>query len=141
MTSKLWCTYHEAKHVRTACQKTLDDLGLEYLDLYLIHFPIALEFVPFEERYPPAWHVDTKNSQYRLSKATLQETWGAMEQLVRDGLVRNIGVANYNCALLDQLLRYCEIKPACLQVERHPYLAQPRLKDFCTSHPSLFISL
>lgn len=57
ITSKLWNTYHAREHVLPACQRTLDDLGLDYLDLYLIHFPIALKFVPFEERYPPEWYV------------------------------------------------------------------------------------
>ena len=55
VTSKLWNTYHEPQHVRAACEKSLADLGLDYLDLYLVHFPIALEFVPFDEMYPPGW--------------------------------------------------------------------------------------
>lgn len=130
VTSKLWNTYHEAKYVRAACEKTLADLGLEYLDLYLIHFPIAMKYVPMDELYPPGW-VDSKTGQYTLSNATLQETWGAMEELVRAGLVRNIGVANMNCSLLGQLLRYQTIRPAVLQVERHPQLVQPRLSEYC----------
>lgn len=55
VTSKLWNTYHRKEHVRAACKRSLDDLGLEYLDLYLMHFPISLAFVPFETRYPPEW--------------------------------------------------------------------------------------
>ena len=53
ITSKLWNTYHAKEHVKPALEKTLEDLGLDYLDLYLIHFPIAQQFVPFETRYPP----------------------------------------------------------------------------------------
>src|SRR5581483_1844259 len=58
VTSKLWNTYHAREHVRPAVERTLRDLRLDYLDLYLIHFPIAQEFVPFAERYPPGWFRD-----------------------------------------------------------------------------------
>lgn len=61
VTSKLWNTYHKKEHVKAACKKTLEDLGLDYLDLYLIHFPISLKFVPFEKRYPPGWDFDPDN--------------------------------------------------------------------------------
>jgi D-xylose reductase len=58
ITSKLWNTYHRKEHVRDACLKTLSDLGVDYLDLYLVHFPVALKFVPFDQRYPPSWIFD-----------------------------------------------------------------------------------
>lgn len=60
MTSKLWNTYHRREHVRQACLRSLADLRLSYLDLYLVHFPISLKFVPFEERYPPEWLHDPR---------------------------------------------------------------------------------
>jgi len=55
VVGKLWNTFHKPEHVKLAVKKTLSDLGLEYLDLYLIHFPIAQKFVPIEEKYPPEW--------------------------------------------------------------------------------------
>ena len=55
VTSKLWNTYHRQEHVEAACRKSLEDLGLDYFDLYLIHFPIALSYVDFNDRYPPEW--------------------------------------------------------------------------------------
>jgi D-xylose reductase len=133
ITSKLWNTYHAAEHVRPALERSLADLRLEYLDLYLIHFPLAHRFVPFETRYPPGWFHDPDAAQPRveLAKVPIAETWQAMENLIRAGLVRNIGVCNFNTALLRDLLAYAEIAPAVLQVEMHPFLAQENLLRFC----------
>ena len=133
VTSKLWNTYHRAEHVRPAVERSLRDLQLDYLDLYLVHFPIAQEFVPFDARYPPEWFYDPQAPEPRVqfAKVPLSETWMAMEGLVSAGLVRNIGVCNYNCALLRDLLSYARIHPAVLQVELHPYLTQEKLLRFC----------
>lgn len=129
ITSKLWNTYHAPEHVEAACRKSLKDLGLDYLDLYLIHFPIALEFVPFETRYPPEWihDPDADNSVMQRAAVPLHETWSAMEDLQDKGLVRQIGVCNYNSALIHDLMTYARIKPAVLQIEAHPYLTQEKL--------------
>ena len=129
ITSKLWNTFHAPEHVEMACRKSLDDLGLDYLDLYLIHFPIALEFVPIEDRYPPEWLRDPEadNPVMKRARVSLHETWGAMEKLVDQGLARQIGVCNYSTGLVHDLMSYCRIKPSVLQVESHPYLVQPKL--------------
>jgi D-xylose reductase len=133
ITSKLWNTYHRAEHVRPACERTLRDLGVDYLDLYLIHFPIALEYVAPEVRYPPEWFFDPKADRPAMkpAKVPVAETWRAMEQLVRAGLVRNIGICNFGCSLLRDLLSYAEIRPGVLQVELHPYLTQEKLVRYC----------
>jgi D-xylose reductase len=132
VTSKLWNTYHAREHVRAACERSLRDLRLDYLDLYLIHFPIAQEFVPFETRYPPEWFFDPSEPRPRMKFAPvpLAETWGAMEELVSAGLVRHIGVCNYGTALLRDLLNSARVRPAVLQVELHPYLTQEKLVRF-----------
>lgn len=133
VTSKLWNTYHRKEHVRAACLRSLKDLGLEYLDLYLIHFPIAQKFVPFETRYPPEWFFDPEAHDKRMEEdqVSIRETWEAMEELVKEGLVRNIGVSNFNVQLLRELLSYSTIKPSVLQVELHPYNTQEKLIRFC----------
>ncbi len=133
VTSKLWNTYHAAEHARPACERSLRDLGLEDLDLYLIHFPISLRYVPFETRYPPGWFFDpaAPSPGMEFANVPIHETWAAMENLVRAGLVRNIGVSNFNVALLRDLMTYASIRPSVLQVELHPYLTQDTLLRFC----------
>lgn len=129
ITSKLWNTFHQKEHVGLAMQKTLNDLQLDYLDLYLIHFPIAQAFVPIEERYPPEWIHDpsAQNPTMKMAKVPLYETWQAVEALVDKGQSKYIGVCNYNTGLLNDLMTYARIPPAVLQVESHPYLTQERL--------------
>jgi len=134
VTSKLWNTYHSKNHVRAACERSLKDLNLEYLDLYLIHFPIPSQYVDFNERYPPGWGVEKGSMTVTPAKISIHETWAAMEELVSAGLVKQIGVANFNCALLRELLSSCKIKPFANQVELHPYLVQKRLQDFCAKN-------
>ena len=129
VTSKLWNTYHRKEHVRAACERSLADLKLDYLDLYLIHFPIATKFVAFEERYPPEWFFDpgAENPSMLIDPVPLAETWAGMEELVTAGLVRHIGVCNYTSGLLIDLMAYSSIKPAMLQIESHPFLTQEKL--------------
>lgn len=129
VTSKLWNTYHHPDHVLPAMQKSLSDLQLDYIDLYLIHFPIALAYVPFETRYPPEWTYDPSAviPEMHPVNVPLQETWRAMEQLKTFGRVKHIGVCNYNSGLLHDLMNYAIEPPEMLQIECHPYLTQERL--------------
>lgn len=129
VTSKLWNTYHHPDHVRPACERTLSDLGLEYLDLYLVHFPISLRYVDFAERYPPEWFFDpaARRPVMEIAPVPLSDTWGAMEELVEQGLVKRIGVCNYTSGLLHDLFAYARIRPMVLQIESHPRLTQEAL--------------
>lgn len=136
ITSKLWNTYHAPENVQPALEKSLKDLGLDYLDLYLIHFPIAQAFVPFELRYPPEWFFDpqVEKPTMKLAKVPLYQTWAAMENLVEQGLVKHIGVCNYNSALIHDLMTYAIIPPALLQIESHPYNTQEKLIATCNAY-------
>jgi len=133
ITSKLWNTYHAAEHVGPALQRSLDDLQLDYLDLYLIHFPIASKFVPFEHRYPPEWFYDpdAEFPKIEIDPVPIRETWEAMEALVSQGRIKNIGICNFNCSLIRDLLSYAKIRPSVLQVELHPRLTQEKLLKYC----------
>ena len=133
VTSKLWNTYHEPQYVRPAVERSLRDLGLDYLDLYLVHFPIALQYVPFETRYPPEWVHDPAASKPRMEPIAvpLADTWRAMEDLMSAGLVKRIGLCNCSVALIRDLLAVARIRPAVLQVELHPFLTQEKLLRFC----------
>lgn len=134
VTSKLWNTYHRQEHVLPAARKSLQDLGLEYFDLYVIHFPIPLKFVPFEVRYPPEWIHDPTAPNPRIEmdeQAPTHLTWKSMEELVDQGLARRIGVCNFNVQHLMDLLSYARIRPFSNQIELHPYLTQTALVKFC----------
>ncbi|XP_017764961.1 PREDICTED: aldose reductase-like [Eufriesea mexicana] len=124
ITSKLWNTYHKPELVEPAIKRTLADLGLEYLDLYLIHWPVA-----FKEG--DALMPKNADDTVALSDVDYVDTWKAMETLVSKGLTKNIGVSNFNSQQLDRLLKNCTIKPVTNQIECHPYLNQRKLSEFC----------
>uniref|UniRef100_A0A7S3S2N5 NADP-dependent oxidoreductase domain-containing protein n=1 Tax=Emiliania huxleyi TaxID=2903 RepID=A0A7S3S2N5_EMIHU len=136
VTTKLWNTYHAPEHVLPALRRSLSDLGLEYVDLFLMHFPLAQRFVPFEVRYPPEWvyDPDAPTPTVELAPVPLASTWAAMEEALPAGLARNIGVCNFNTALLRDLLASATQPPSVLQVELHPYNQQPKLVRFAAQH-------
>ncbi len=125
ITSKLWNNAHKAEDVRPALLRTLQDLKIDYLDLYLIHWPVVFkpEFV-----FP-----DNDAGYLSLDEVPILETWQAMEACVDEGLLRNIGVSNFSPKKLGELYNKVRIKPAVDQVELHPLLQQPALKDYCDS--------
>lgn len=126
VVSKLWNNYHHPDNVEKALDRTLSDLKVDYLDLFLIHFPIAFKFVPFDEKYPPGFYCGD-GDKFHYENVPLLDTWRALEKLVKKGKIRSIGISNFNGALILDLLRGAEITPAVLQIEHHPYLQQPRL--------------
>ncbi|KAF8243501.1 Aldo/keto reductase [Wilcoxina mikolae CBS 423.85] len=131
IVSKLWNTFHEADKVEPIVQQQLEWWGLEYFDLFHIHFPVALAYVDPKESYPSGWNYT--DGTVKPIRAPIQETWQTLEKLVDAGLIRSIGVSNFQGALLLDLLRYARIPPAVLQIEHHPYLVQPDLLKLAKS--------
>uniref|UniRef100_A0A8C4QFN8 alcohol dehydrogenase (NADP(+)) n=1 Tax=Eptatretus burgeri TaxID=7764 RepID=A0A8C4QFN8_EPTBU len=127
ITSKLWNTFHDPADVRPACLESLSNLGLSYLDLYLMHTPMGFQNVP-GELFP------RKNNMILASNVDYIDTWKAMEKLVDEGLVKSIGVSNFNRSQVERLLSVARIKPAINQVELHPYLAQQEMVKYCQSN-------
>jgi alcohol dehydrogenase (NADP+) len=125
ITSKLWCNAHGRENVASALTKTLKDLSLAYLDLYLIHWPIAVK--------PGARSPLSAADFLSAAEAPLQATWEGMEAAVHAGLARHIGVSNFSVKKLRELIGQCKIKPEVDQVELHPLLQQPELVGFCAA--------
>lgn len=129
VTSKLWNNAHRKKDVKPALEKTLHDLRLDYLDLYLIHWPVAIKNEVLNASDPEDY--------LSLNEVPLQETWQAMEDLKKEGLVKHIGVSNFSEKKLLEVISACTQKPEVNQVELHPYLQQESLLRFCQENKIL----
>ncbi|ROW03555.1 hypothetical protein VSDG_01255 [Cytospora chrysosperma] len=127
LTSKLWNTHHKAEDVEKAVDISLADLQTDYLDLYLIHWPVSFRRINDTERFP----LDEKTFGMQIIDVPLIETWKAMEALVKKGKLKTIGVSNFSVAKIEEIWDAAEIKPAVNQVELHPYFAQPDLVKWC----------
>lgn len=126
ITSKVWNDMHGA--VIESCGQTLSDLQLDYLDLYLVHWP-------FPNFHPPGCDVTSRSPDAKpyIHEAYMR-TWRQMEQLVEMGMVRNIGTSNMSIAKLELLLGDAQIRPACNEMELHPHFQQRELFAYCLAH-------
>lgn len=125
ITSKLWNTEHEHEHVLPALKKTLSDLRLDYLDLYLIHWPVVIRHGVLSPK--------SAHDFQSLDEVPISETWQAMTDCVHSGLTRHIGVSNFSIKKLKAMLDM-EIVPEMNQIEMHPLLQQKNMLDFCENH-------
>lgn len=125
ITGKVWNDQH--REVEKACRQSLEDLGLEYLDLYLVHWP-------FPNYHAPGCDVDSRNPDSRpFSIDEFMDTWKQMESLVEKGLVKNIGASNMTIPKFEKVLPLMKILPSVNEMELHPTFQQPELFDYCLS--------
>jgi alcohol dehydrogenase (NADP+) len=134
VTSKLWNTNHRPERVPPAFEASLERLGLDYLDLYLIHTPFA--FQPGDEQDPR----DENGNVIYDKDVTLIDTWRAMEDLVDQGKCRAIGLSDITLNRLQPLYELARIKPAVVEVEAHPYLPETELLEFCRENGIVFLA-
>lgn len=124
VTSKLWNDKHGEDDVIPSCEKSLKDLQLDYLDLYLVHWP-------FPNHHPPGCDVTARSGQaVPYIHENYMRTWRKMEQLVDRGLVRHIGTSNMTVPKMKLLLRDARIKPVATEMEVHPHFQQPEYFQF-----------
>jgi alcohol dehydrogenase (NADP+) len=124
VTSKLWNDKHGEKDVGPSCEKSLKDLQLDYLDLYLVHWPLP-------NYHAPGCDVGSRSPDAKpYIHENYMKTWREMEKLVERGLVRHIGASNMTVPKLKRVLRDARIKPACNEMELHPHFQQPELFRF-----------
>lgn len=126
ITSKLWCNSHGRENVEPALRQSLQHLGVDWLDLYLIHWPVALR--------PGVAFPNAAADVLPPAAVPLHSTWEGMEAAVDAGLCRHIGVSNLSSRKLLALLAECRLQPEVNQVELHPLLQQPELLHTCASH-------
>ena len=126
ITSKVWNDMHG--QVGKSCRQSLSDLQIEYLDLYLVHWP-------FPNFHPPHCDVTSRSPNAKpYIHENYMKTWRQMEKLVEGGLVKNIGTSNMTIPKLKLLLRDATIKPACNEMELHPHFQQQELFEYCISN-------
>ncbi len=134
VTTKLWNTNHRPERVGPAFEASLNRLGLEYLDLYLMHTPFA--FQPGGEQEPR----DQDGNVIYDNGVTLLDTWRAMESLVDHGKCRAIGLSDITLKELVPIYESARIKPAVIEVESHPYLPETELLEFCKQKGIVFLA-
>ncbi|PSR93331.1 Aldo-keto reductase family 4 member like [Actinidia chinensis var. chinensis] len=122
LTSKLWSSDHHDPV--SALHQTLETLGMEYVDMYLVHWPVKLK----------PWATYAVPNEDDFERLDLETTWVGMEKCLDMGLCRSIGVSNFSTKKIQRLLDFASVPPAVNQVEMHPMWRQTKLREFCGDH-------
>lgn len=125
VTTKLWCTFH--RRAEECLDESLKRLGLDYVDLYLMHWPVPMN----QNGNHPLFPKLDDGSRDLDSEWSHIQTWKEMEKLLKTGKTKAIGVSNYSKRYLEQLLPEASVTPAVNQIENHPYLPQQEIVDLC----------
>lgn len=125
ITSKLWSNCHGKDRVEAALNQSIQNLGVDYLNLYLIHWPVSIK--------PEKAFAESVDDLLSPEQSPISETWEAMESACEKGLTRHIGVSNFSVQKLQKLISSCKQKPEVNQVEHHPLLQQQALLEYCAS--------
>jgi aldehyde reductase len=128
VVTKLWNVHHEPAIVEKACRKSIKNLNLDYIDLYLMHTPIGYEY---RDESPEVLMPKDAEGNIAFSDVDYLDTYKEMEKLVDLGLVKSIGVSNFNSEQITRILDNCRIKPVTNQVECNTTLNQKKLIEFC----------
>lgn len=137
ITSKCWNTFHSTSRVLEAIQKSLKSLKLDYLDLYLIHFPFGFyeggsDFITMPDDVPAGENYTTDVDYI--------DTWKGMELCYEKGWTKSIGLSNFNTDQMKRILATAKIRPVCNQIECHPYLNQNQLIDYCKKEGIIIVA-
>ncbi|CAF1602354.1 unnamed protein product, partial [Didymodactylos carnosus] len=130
ITTKIWNQYHKPDDAEWAVRDSLNKLKLDYVDLVLIHWPIAFKKIK-ENRWSQS---EDKKERYYEESISLEQTWEGLEKLVEKKLTHSIGLSNFNSSEIERILKVAKIKPVTNQIELHPYLNQKELRDYCHQH-------
>ncbi|KAK4047996.1 hypothetical protein OIV83_005030 [Microbotryomycetes sp. JL201] len=128
ITSKLWCTHH--RDPVAALEKSLELLGTDYVDLYLIHWPVPMNPNGNDPKFP----TKPDGSRDLDTEWSIAQTWAGMEKVLASGKAKAIGVSNFSQAYLEELLKTAKTVPAANQIELHPYLPQHELVEYLHKH-------
>lgn len=136
VTTKLWNTFHKPDLVEYQCKQSLSNLKLDYLDAFIIHWPLSFIHQNDQELYPR----DEKHQIIYDSGYSLFDTWCAMEKLVEKKLVRYIGLSNFTVLAIQDLLSKAKIKPFVHEIEVHPYLQNEKVINYSKSHGMIVLA-